>query len=219
MSIGLIGKKLGMTQIFDEGGTAMAVTLIQAGPCPILQKRVPERDGYSALQIGFDQRTPKNVTQPMLGHFKKAGAEPVRCIREMRMEDTNGFEVGQKLDVALFKAGDQVDICGVSKGRGFAGTIKRFHTRRGPTTHGSNYHRRPGSGGASSDPSRVLKGKKMPGHLGNISATTQNLMIVGTDPEKNLLVVKGSIPGHNNGYVVIRKSVKAKTAVGGKSKE
>lgn len=219
MSIGLIGKKLGMTQIFDEGGTAMAVTLIQAGPCPILQKRVPERDGYSALQIGFDRRTPKNVGQPMLGHFKKAGVEPVRCVREMRVEDTNGFEVGQNLDVALFKAGDQVDISGVSKGRGFAGPMKRHHSKRGPTTHGSTFHRRPGSGGASSDPSRVIKGKKMPGHLGAISATTQNLMIVGTDPEKNLLVVKGSVPGFNNGYVVIRKSVKASAALDGKSKE
>jgi large subunit ribosomal protein L3 len=209
MAIGLLGKKLGMTQIFDEHGAVIPVTLIQAGPCPILQKRVPEKDGYSALQIAFDPRSEKNVTRPMMGHFKKAGTEPHRCIREVRLEDINGYEVGQTLDVALFAEGEMVDVSGVSKGRGFAGTIKRHHSHRGPTTHGSNYHRRVGSLSASSDPSRVYKGKIGCGHMGSVRCTVQNLKIVSTDPERNLLVVRGSVPGCNNGYVVISKSVKA----------
>jgi large subunit ribosomal protein L3 len=143
MSIGLLGKKLGMTQIYDADGTAIPVTLIQAGPCPILQKRLPEKDGYSALQLGFETRTAKNVTQPMQGHFKKAGVEPQRYIREMRIEDTSAFEVGQQLSVDLFEVGEHVDISGVTKGRGFSGTIRRFRTGRGPTSHGSNYHAGP----------------------------------------------------------------------------
>jgi len=208
MSIGLLGKKLGMTQIYDENGMAMAVTLIEAGPCPVLQKRDPAKDGYSAVQIGFDPQTPKNVTRPMLGHFKKAGVEPQRCIREMRVDDTGEYEVGQTLGVDLFNVGEDVDVCGVTKGRGFAGTIKRYRTGRGPTTHGSHYHRRPGSSGASADPSRVFKGKKNPGRLGGVRVTTRGLKIVDTDPSKNLLVVKGSVPGHNQGYVVISKRLK-----------
>jgi len=210
MAIGLLGKKLGMTQIYDENGVAIPVTLILAGPCPVLQKRVPERDGYSALQIGFDGRSEKNVTRPMLGHFQKAGVGPVRFVREMRVENTNGYDVGQALSVDMFEVGDHVDVSGVTKGRGFSGTIRRFHTARGPTTHGSNYHRRPGSSSASADPSRVFKGKKTPGRHGNAKRTALNLTVVGTDVEKNLLVVKGSIPGHNNGYVLIRKSARAK---------
>jgi large subunit ribosomal protein L3 len=210
MSIGLLGKKLGMTQIFDEDGFAMAVTLIQAGPCPILQKRVPEKDGYSALQLGYNTRTPKNVTKPMLGHFKKAGVDPVHYVREMRVEDTADYEVGQELNVELFKVGDHVDISGITKGRGFSGTIRRHHTHRGPTTHGSHYHRGPGSMGASADPSRVFKGKKGAGQHGNVHRTTQNLVVVGTDADKNILLVKGSVPGHTNCYLVINKSVKSK---------
>jgi large subunit ribosomal protein L3 len=210
MAIGLLGKKLGMTQIYDEKGTAIAVTLVEAGPCPILQKRVPERDGYSALQVGFDARKVKSVTRPMLGHFKKAGVDPVRFIREFRLDDTNDYEVGQTLDVELFKEGDQVDVCGVSKGRGFSGTIRRFHTSRGPTTHGSTYHRRAGSCGASADPSRTVKGKVRAGQLGNARSTIQNLTVLGKDPEKNLLIIKGSVPGRTNGFVMVSKSVKAK---------
>ncbi|NQU41955.1 50S ribosomal protein L3 [bacterium] len=210
MAIGLLGKKLGMSQIFDEKGAAIPVTLIEAGPCPILQKRVPEKDGYSALQIGFDQRREKNVTRPMLGHFKKADAEPVHCIRELRLEDTNGYEVGQTLNVKVFEIGDRVDICGTSKGRGFSGTIKRFNSHRGPTTHGSMYHRRPGSSGASADPSHVYKGKINPGQYGNSRTTAQNLTVLGMDADRNLLIVKGSIPGATNGYVMISKSVKGR---------
>jgi len=213
MSIGLLGKKLGMTQIYDADGTAIPVTLIQAGPCPILQKRLPEKDGYSALQLGFETRTAKNVTQPMQGHFKKAGVEPQRYIREMRIEDTSAFEVGQQLSVDLFEVGEHVDISGVTKGRGFSGTIRRFRTGRGPTSHGSNYHRRPGSGGASADPSHVFKGNKNPGQCGNVKVTIQSLQVVGTDKERNILVVKGSVPGATNGYLVISKSVKQKKKV------
>jgi len=209
MSIGLLGKKLGMTQIYDDKGTAMAVTLIKAGPCAVLQKRLPGKDGYSAVQLGFEPRRAKNVTRPMLGHFKKAGADPLRFVREVHVEDVDTYEVGQTLNVNLFSVGDHVDISGLSKGRGFSGTIKRHGTHRGPMSHGSHYHRRPGSSGASADPSRVFKGKKNPGQYGNSRVTAQNLTIVGTDVEKNILVVKGSVPGHRNGYLIIRKSVKS----------
>ena len=211
MAIGLLGKKLGMSQIYDESGTAVPVTLILAGPCPILQKRLAEKDGYSALQIGFDSSSEKNVTKPMLGHFKKSGAEPQRCIRELRLDDTNGYEVGQALRVDLFSVGDHVDVAGVSKGRGFSGTIRRFHSHRGPESHGSTYHRRTGSLSASSDPSRVYKGKIAPGHHGAARTTTQNLTVVRTDLERNIIMVKGSVPGATNGYVMISMSVKAKT--------
>lgn len=210
MAIGLLGKKLGMTRIFDESGTVIPVTMIQAGPCPILQKKLQDKDGYTALQIGFEPTTDKNITKPLLGHFKKANASPLRFIRELRLEDTNGYEVGQSLDLAVFAVGDHVDVAGISKGRGFSGTIRRFHTRRGPNTHGSTYHRRTGSLSASSDPSRVYKGKVMPGRMGGERETAQNLTVVRMDPERNILMVKGSIPGATNGYVVISKSVKAK---------
>lgn len=208
MAIGLLGKKLGMTQIFDENGVRIPVTLIQAGPCPIIQKRVPEKDGYSALQIGFEGRSAKNVTRPMIGHFKKAGVDPVRMVREMRVDDTADYEVGQSLGVDLFSAGEKVDVVGVSRGRGFSGVIRRHNNRRGPTTHGSHYHRGPGSMGPSAWPAHVFKGKKLPGQYGNARTSVQSLKVVSTDPERNILVVKGSVPGADNGYLMIRKSVK-----------
>jgi large subunit ribosomal protein L3 len=211
MAIGLLGKKLGMSQIYDENGTAIPVTLILAGPCPILQKRAPDKDGYSALQIGFEPRSGRSVTKPMLGHFKKAGVDPQRFIREIRLADCNGFEVGQTLKVDLFAAGDRVDVSGMSKGRGFSGTIRRFHTHRGPMSHGSTYHRRPGSNSASADPSRTYKGKVGCGRMGGEKCMAQNLQVVATDLDKNLLIVKGSIPGVTNGYVVVSKSVKTPT--------
>jgi len=182
MAIGLLGKKLGMSQIYDEAGAVIPVTLILAGPCPILQKRLREKDGYCALQIGFDPMSERNVTQPMLGH---------------------------SLRVDLFSVGDHVDVSGVSKGRGFSGTIRRFHTHSGPKTHGSTYHRRPGSNSGSSDPSRVFKGKVMPGQHGNVRETVQNLTVVRMDVERNILIVKGSVPGATNGYVVISKRLRA----------
>ncbi len=199
-----------MSQVFDENGAAIPVTVVEAGPCPILQKRIPEKDGYSAIQIGFGKCKEKNVAKPMLGHFKKAGTDPMAFIREIRLDDTNGYEVGQTLNVELFEAGEQVDISGISKGRGFSGTVRRYNTGRGPSSHGSHYHRRPGSSGQSSDPSRVYKGKVNPGQYGNEKVTVQNLTVIGTEPEKNLLIIKGSIPGSRNGYVIIRKCKKAK---------
>ena len=214
MAIGLLGRKLGMTQIFDENGAAVPATLIEVGPCPILQKRIPEKDGYSALQIAFDPRGEKNVTRPMIGHFKKAGVGPHRFVREVRLDDTNGYEVGQTLKVDLFAPGDQVDVRGTTKGRGFAGTIKRHGSSRGPETHGSRYHRRPGSMGQSATPSRVFKGKIGAGRMGGVRDTAQNLTVVRTDADRNLLVVKGSIPGSTNGYVVVCKSVKTKVSKG-----
>ena len=209
MALGLIGKKLGMTQVYDKDGIIIPVTLIEAGPCPIILKKSEESNGYSALQVGFDpipdNRIKKIVNKPDAGHFKKAGISPLRIVREFRIGDVKQYEIGQILDVSLFTEGESVDVIGISKGRGFAGTVKKWHTHRGPETHGSKYHRRVGSMGASSDPSRVYKGKKMPGHMGNKRCTILNLTIVGADKTKNLLVVKGSIPGHTNAYVLIRK--------------
>jgi large subunit ribosomal protein L3 len=214
MAIGLLGRKLGMTQVFDEHGAAVPVTLIEVGPCPILQKRILEKDGYSALQIAFAPRSDKNVTRPMLGHFKKAGVGAHRYIREVRLDDANGYEVGQTLRVDLFSPGDQVDVRGTSKGRGFAGPIKRHGVSRGPESHGSRYHRRPGSMGQSATPSRVFKGKVGAGRYGNSRHTAQNLTVVRIDADRNLLAVKGSIPGGSNGYVMVCRSVKPKQTKG-----
>lgn len=210
MTIGLLGKKLGMTRIYDEAGTFIPVTVIQAGPCPILQIKSKEKDGYSALQVGFDPKPERNVTRPLMGHFKRAGVSPLRVVREFRIEDLDGFTIGQALDLSLFESGEKVDVTGVSKGRGFAGFQKRVHSSRGPETHGSMYHRRSGSMGASADPSHVYRGKAAAGHMGAARATAQALTVVKVDKDRNLLLVRGSIPGHNNGYVIIRKSVKAR---------
>lgn len=208
MTLGLIGKKLGMTQIFSEDGVLIPVTLIQAGPCPIIQKKDKERDGYAALKLGFGKKPARAVKKPESGVFKKLDIEPVRLMREFRIDDTSEYEVGQHLNVEVFEENERVDITGVTKGRGFAGTIKRWGTHRGPETHGSHYHRRVGSLGGSSDPSRVYKGKKMPGHYGNRKRTMMNLKIVKLDKEKNLVAIKGSVPGHVNSYVFISKKQK-----------
>lgn len=205
MPLGLLGKKLGMTQVFDETGAIIPVTVIEAGPCPVIQKRTQDVDKYEAVQIGFDPLPERKVNKPDAGHFKAAGVDPVRLVREFRGEETGELEVGQTLTVEIFSAGEKVDITGTSKGRGFTGTTKRYGTHPGPKTHGSMYHRRPGSNGASSDPSRVYKGKKNPGQYGAERVTTKNLKIVKTDPGRNLILIKGSIPGANGGYVIIRK--------------
>jgi large subunit ribosomal protein L3 len=189
------------------------VTVIQAGPCPILQIKNKERDGYTALQLGFETKPERNTTKPMAGHFKRSGVAPARVIREFRTDQLDGYSLGQVIDLSLFEVGEKVDISGISKGRGFAGVQKRCHSSRGPETHGSMYHRRAGSQGASADPSHTWKGGSAPGHLGAAQATAQNLTVIKVDKEKNLLVVRGSIPGHNEGYVVIRKSVKARKRV------
>ena len=208
MTIGLLGKKLGMTRIHDEAGTVIPVTVIEAGPCPILQIKNKETDGYSAVQLGFDPQPERRMNKPMAGHFKRAGMGPVRFIREFRLEDMDGVSLGQTLDLSLFEIGEKVDVVGISKGRGFAGAQKKHHSSRGPESHGSMYHRRPGSLGASASPSHVFRGKKTPGHMGAARVSAQNLTVVHLDKEKNLLVLRGSIPGHNKGYLIIRKSIK-----------
>lgn len=207
MTLGLLGKKLGMTQIFDESGALIPVTLILAGPNYVVQKREIERDGYEAVQLGFDERPERTTNKPTLGASKKAGVPPCYIKREFRGPAPD-LQVGQKVGVDLFEDGEIVDVIGTSKGRGFQGTIRRFHTARGPESHGSMYHRRPGSGGASSYPSRTWKGKKMPGHMGAGRITVKNLVIVKRDAEKNILFVRGSVPGATNGYVMVRKRQK-----------
>jgi large subunit ribosomal protein L3 len=197
-----------MTRISDERGTVIPVTIIQAGPCPILQIKNKDKDGYTAVQLGFDPVPERKVTRPMAGHFKRSGAAPVRVVREFRTEDLDGRETGQILAANLFEVGEKVDVIGRSKGRGFAGPMKRHNSSRGPETHGSNYHRRPGSIGASADPSHVFKGRPMAGHMGAERVTALNLTILEVDKERNLIVVRGSIPGANNGTIVIRKSKK-----------
>ncbi|OPZ17169.1 MAG: 50S ribosomal protein L3 [candidate division BRC1 bacterium ADurb.BinA364] len=212
MTIGLLGKKLGMTQIFDENGISIPVTLIEAGPCPILQKKTAERDGYNALQLGFGQKKKSNAAKPLLGHLRASGAEPPRLIKEFRMPEPCEQEVGNILQVDMFAAGEMVDVTGISKGRGYAGPMKRHGSARGPETHGSKYHRRTGSLGQSAWPSHVYKGKPMAGQMGAERSTIQNLIVIEADKERNLLVVKGSVPGHNNGFVVIRKAIRVRKA-------
>lgn len=205
MPLGILGKKLGMSQMFDERGTLIPVTIIAAGPCPILQTKSPERDGYTAVQLGFDPKPEKSSNKPEMGHAKAAESGPMRYVREFRVDDTDGLTVGEKLDASIFEVGEKVDVIGKSLGRGFAGTIKRYNTSRGPESHGSMYHRRPGSMGASAYPSHTFKGKHLPGHMGDARVTIKNLIVVMADPENNLIAVRGSVPGHKNGYVMIRK--------------
>lgn len=220
MSLGLLGKKLGMSQIFDKDGKLVPVTFIEAGPCTVLQRKNKETDGYDAVQVGFGAKKEKNVTKAVLGHIKKASPEgaPVRHIREFRLDDGNGTDsekipaVGQQVDVEVFKEGDHVDVVGISKGRGFASPLKRWHVKRGPETHGSMYHRRAGSQGASSYPSRTWKNKHGAGHMGASQMTAINLVVVRTEKDKNLLIVRGSVPGHNNSLVMVRPTVRAKKA-------
>lgn len=208
MALGILGKKLGMSQVFDEKGVRIPVTVIEAGPCMILQKKMREPDGYVALQLGFDPKSNHATSKPERGHAKKADTIPMRYVREVRVDNPEEYTIGQVLLVDIFNQGDRVDITGLTKGRGFAGPIKRHGSRRGPETHGSRYHRRPGSLGASSYPSRVFKGKPLPGRMGNNRCTAQNLQVVKTDKGKNLLVVKGSVPGAATGYLIIRKRLK-----------
>lgn len=201
----LIGKKLGMTQIFAETGDATPVSVIQAGPCPIVQVKTPERDGYSAIQIGFGEAKKSRVSKPAAGHFNRASLAPLRVLKEVRVEDASQFKVGDVLNVKIFEGAERVDVAGVSKGRGFAGTIKRYHFQRGPETHGCKNVREPGSVGANTTPARILKGKRLPGRMGGKNRTTRNLKIVQIDEENNLIFVMGSVPGANNGIVFIRR--------------
>ncbi|MCM8710798.1 50S ribosomal protein L3 [Clostridium sp. SYSU_GA19001] len=209
MKKAILGRKLGMTQIFDENGKVIPVTVIEAGPCVVVQKKTVVKDGYDAIQVGFGDIREKLVTKAVKGHFAKAGVALRRFVRELKLENASEYQVGQEIKADVFAAGDKVDVSGVSKGKGFAGVIKRWNFNRGPETHGSKFHRAVGSMGGSSDPSRTFKNKKMPGHMGNVNTTVLNLTIAKVMPEKNLILVKGGVPGPNKGLVVIRDSVKA----------
>jgi len=203
---GIIGRKVGMTQVYGEDGRAVPVTVIEAGPCVVVQRRVKDKDGYSAVQVGLvEARKVKRVTRPMKGHFDKAEIPPCRVLREFRLEDGAEVKVGDKVSVEVFAPGDTVSVTGVSKGKGFQGVVKRHHFRGGAATHGSMFHRAPGSIGASAYPSRVLKGMRAAGHMGSDRVTVRNLKVVRVDAGKNILVVLGSVPGAGGGYLVIRK--------------
>jgi large subunit ribosomal protein L3 len=203
---GIIGRKVGMTQVYAEDGRAIPVTVIQAGPCVVVQRKSKERDGYSAVQLGLvESRKVKRIGKAMEGHFKKASLPPCRVLREFRVEDGAELKVGDKVSVSLFAAGDAVSVVGTSKGKGFQGVVKRHHFRGGAATHGSMFHRAPGSIGASAYPSRVLKGMRAGGHMGSERVTVRNVKVVKVDAESNLLIVRGSIPGAGGGYVVIQK--------------
>jgi large subunit ribosomal protein L3 len=203
MTQGIIGRKLGMTQICREDGKAEAVTAIEAGPCIVIQVKTAAKEGYNAVQLGFGQA--KRLNSPQQGHLKGLGQ--FKYLREFRTDDVDNIKLGDKVDVNLFKAGDLVDITGVSKGKGFAGVVKRHHFAGGPKTHGqSDRHRAPGSIGATTSPGRVLKGKPMAGHMGNRRVTARHLEVFEADPTRNLLVVKGAVPGATNGLLLIRKS-------------
>lgn len=204
---GLIGKKIGMTQQFDDNGNAIPVTVIQVGPCAVIQKKTEKKDGYSALQLGFIEKKPKrkpNKTQE--GHFEKAGLPPTKILREFLYGDTDDVKEGDQFSVDIFQVGEKVDVVGTSKGKGFAGVIKRWGFHGGKGSHGSMFHRAPGSIGCSADPSRVLKGKKLPGQMGDERVTVKNLSVIETDKEHNLLVVKGAVPGAKGGYVLVKKT-------------
>ena len=210
MQKALIGKKIGMTQIFDEKGKVVPVTVVEAGPCVVSQIKTVETDGYNAIQVGFGDIKPKHVTKPLQGHFKKADVAPKRILKEFRFDDCSAYELGQIIKADVFETGDKVDVTGKSKGKGYAGVIKRWNFGRLKESHGSGpVARHGGSMGACSSPSRVWKGKKMAGHLGAEKVTVQNLAVVKIDAEDNLIAIKGAIPGANGGYVVIKDSVKA----------
>ena len=206
----MLGKKIGMTQIFTDDGTMIPVTVIKAGPVSVIQKKTVDTDGYNSIKVGFEDINERKVNKPTKGQYDKAGVSPKRYMKEFRIENIDAFEVGQEIKVQdMFNEGDKVDVSGVSKGKGFQGTVKRFRTRRGPSSHGSGYHRGVGSMGAVSNPSRVFKGKKLPGHMGNEKVTVLNLAVVRVDADRGLLLVKGAVPGPKGGLLIIKDSVKA----------
>lgn len=208
---GILGKKLGMTQVFVADGSRVPVTVVEAGPCTVVQKKTESADGYNALQVGFEARKTHRVNKPMMGHFKKADQGAFSTLRELAADNVDDYQVGDQVTCdSVFKAGDFVDVSGTSKGKGFQGVIKRWGFSGGRATHGSKFHRAPGSIGMSAWPSRVHRGKKMPGQMGNARVTQQNLEIVEVRADQNLILVKGAIPGPNQGLVLIRKCVKAK---------
>ncbi|BCZ44099.1 50S ribosomal protein L3 [Clostridium gelidum] len=209
MKKAIIGKKIGMTQIFDENGKVVPVTVVEAGPCVVVQKKTSDNDGYEAIQVGFEEIREKLVNKPRKGQFAKAGTTLRRTLKEFRLDDISQYEVGQEIKADVFEVGDKVDVAGVSKGKGFQGCIKRWNQRTGDMTHGSKFKRAPGSMGASSSPSKVFKNKRMPGHMGSVNTTVINLEIVKVIAEKNLILIKGGIPGPNKGRVVIKDSARS----------
>jgi large subunit ribosomal protein L3 len=213
MKKAILGKKLGMTQRFLEDGRLVPVTVILAGPCTVVQKKTLERDGYEAVQLSFDElpenRAKKLVNKPAAGHFARANVAPARYLREFRLQDSASYEVGQKVQADVFAAGDRIDVTGTSKGHGFTGVIYRWNQRRGPASHGSKYHRGPGAMSANSTPSKVFKNRHMSGHYGVERVTIQNLEVVEVDAERNLLLVKGAVPGPKNGLLLVRNTCKA----------
>ena len=208
MNKGIIGKKLGMTQIFDEKGRVIPVTVIEAGPCVVAQVKTVETDGYNAVQLGFGDVKPSKINKPEAGHFAKANLTAKKHLREFRLDDISNVKVGDEVKADIFAEGETVDIQGTTKGKGFQGVIKRHGQSRGPMGHGSMYHRRPGSMGSTSTPGRVFKGKKLPGHMGVQKVTIQNLDVVRVDMDKNVILVKGSVPGVKGAILKIKSSVK-----------
>ena len=208
MKKAILGKKIGMTQFFRADGTMIPVTVIEAGPCPVVQKKTVANEGYDSVQLGFAELRDKLANKPRKGHFAKANVKAMRYLREFRLEDAASYEVGQIVKADVFQEGDKVDISGTSKGHGFQGVVKRHHQGRGRMTHGSHFHRAPGSMSACSDPSRVFKTKNLPGHMGSEHVTVQNLEVVRVDADRNLLLVKGAVPGAKGGLVTVKSTVK-----------
>ncbi|HAA02644.1 MAG TPA: 50S ribosomal protein L3 [Syntrophobacteraceae bacterium] len=202
----IIGRKLGMMQVFADDGTVVPVTVLQAGPCTITQVKTPQRDGYGAVQMGFGTRKAKHINRPLRGHLDKVGKGYFEILREVRVSDPDDHQAGEEIQADIFEIGERVDIIGVSKGKGFAGTIKRWGFHRGPVTHGCKNIREPGSTGCATYPGRVMKGKRMPGQLGNKRVTTMNLKVVDINHDDSLLLIKGAVPGPSNGLVLIRKT-------------
>ena len=209
MKKAILGKKIGMTQIFDENGRVIPVTVVEAGPCTVVQVKTKDADGYEAIQLGFGEVKEKKLIKPTKGHFTKANVTPKKHLREFRLEEIS-YNVGDEIKADIFTAGESVDVTGTSKGKGFQGVIKRHGQSRGPMGHGSMYHRRPGSMGPTSTPGRVFKGKKLPGHMGVETVTIQNLEVVKVDLDKNVILVKGSVPGAKGAVLKIKSSVKSK---------
>ena len=208
MKKAILGKKIGMTQFFRADGTMIPVTVIEAGPCPVVQKKTVANEGYDSVQLGFAELRDKLANKPRKGHFAKAGVKAMRYLREFRLEDAASYEVGQIVKADVFAEGDKVDVSGTSKGHGFQGVVKRHGQGRGRMTHGSHFHRAPGSMSACSDPSRVFKTKNLPGHMGSEHVTVQNLEVVRVDAERNLMLIKGAVPGAKGSFVTVKSTVK-----------
>ena len=209
MKKGIIGKKVGMTQIFDEVGNVIPVTVIETTPNTVVQIKTIEKDGYNAIQLGYGEIKDKHINKPEKGHFSKANLTPKKHLREFRVENIENYKVGDEVKADIFQAGEKIDVQGITKGKGFQGVIKRHGQHRGPMGHGSMYHRRPGSMGSTSTPGRVFKGKKLPGHMGRVTVTIQNLDVVRVDMDKNVILVKGSVPGAKGAILKVKSAVKA----------